>query len=102
MKEIAVFGEEQFVLGFQLSGIKKIFVAQDNPKEQISSIIGYPEIGLVIMQTKMMDNLDDETKELVTKSIEPIFLTLSRKDSNEEMQRLIKKSIGIDVWNKGD
>ncbi|MGM5487537.1 MAG: V-type ATP synthase subunit F [Nanobdellota archaeon] len=101
MKEIAAFGEEQFVLGFQLAGIGKVFIA-DEPAKQIKNIIAHPEIGLVIMQAKMMDDFDEETKELVTKSIEPIFLTISRKDSNEEIQKLIKKSIGIDVWNKGD
>lgn len=103
MKKIAVLGEEEFTLGFQLTGISKVFKPDtEDPVVTIKKIKSDAEIGVVITQEKVLAKLPEDTKEEVNKSIQPIFVTLSRRDSNTELQKLIKKSIGIDVWNKGE
>lgn len=101
MKEIAVFGEEHFTLGFALAGVNATFSYNgENATDVVKDILAHPEIGVVIIQAKILDDLDEQTRETVTGSIDPIFLTLSRQDTNEEMRRMIKKSIGVDMWNQ--
>lgn len=101
MKQVAVLGDHEFNLGFQLAGVGKTFkLNKDHPDLTIKELISNTEIGLIILQEKSMESFSEETKELVTDSIEPVFLTITENDSNEEMRKLIKKSIGVDLWDK--
>ena len=101
MKEIAILGGTEFSLGFQIAGINNLFtIDEENPDQSIKKIMEKPEIGLVIMEEKTLDLLSEEMRDSLGQSIEPVFLTISEQDSNEEMKRLIKKSIGVDLWDK--
>jgi V/A-type H+/Na+-transporting ATPase subunit F len=101
MKEIAVLGRNRFTLGFRLVGINKIFQIDDNnPDNSIKDIITHPEIGLIILEEETLDKFNENTKEIISQSIDPVFLTISVQDSNEEMRKLVKKSIGVDLWEK--
>ena len=101
MKQVAVLGDQEFTLGFELAGVGKTFVLnKDHPDLTIKELISNKEIGLIILQEKSMESFSEETKELVTDSIEPVFLTITENDSNIEMRKLIKKSIGVDLWDK--
>jgi V/A-type H+/Na+-transporting ATPase subunit F len=103
MREIAVLGPSTFTLGFRLTGITKVFsIDKANPDKSIKDIIGFPEIGLVILQEESIQEFSEQTRELISQSIDPVFLTLSEQDSNEEMRRLVQKSIGVDLWSKDD
>ena len=101
MKQVAVLGEHEFVLGFQLAGIGKTFeLNKDHPDSTIRELMSNEKIGLIILQEESLQKLKEETREAVTDSIEPVFLTITEDDSNTEMRKLIKKSIGVDLWDK--
>jgi V/A-type H+/Na+-transporting ATPase subunit F len=103
MREIAVLGPSTFTLGFRLTGISKVFeISKHDPDKSIKDIIGHPEIGLVIMQDESLEIFTEQTREIISQSIDPVFLTISEQDSNEEMRKLVKKSIGVDLWSKDD
>ncbi len=101
MKKIAILGNSEFALGFTLTGINKQYdIDEENPDKIIVEIKENKDIGLVIMHPDTLAKFSEDVREKVSSSIEPVFLTISTKDSNEEMKRLIKKSIGIDLWDK--
>ena len=101
MKQVAALGNEEFILGFRLAGVGKAFViSEEDPDGTVRELLSNHDIGLIILQEDTLEHLAEETKERISNSIEPVFLTLTEDDSNEEMRKLIKKSIGVDLWNK--
>jgi V/A-type H+/Na+-transporting ATPase subunit F len=101
MKKIAVLGDDKFSLGFELAGIKNSFkLSKDHPEYTIKELMSNKEIGLIIFQEEILSQLNEVTKEKMLQSIEPVFLMISEQDTNEELKKLIKKSIGVDLWDK--
>jgi len=101
MKQVAVLGTQEFILGFQLAGVGKAFILpKGNYENTIRELMANREIGLIILQEDTVLKLNPDFRELVTESIEPVILTITEEDTNEELRRLIKKSIGVDLWDK--
>jgi len=97
---IGVLGRNDFVLGFQLAGINKIFEITDNSVEKINEVMQQEEIGIVVIDQKIVDELPEAKKELVEESVKPVFVSLSTETSQEGLRQMIKKSIGIDLWSE--
>ena len=98
MVNIAVLGNDEFIVGFQLAGIKDIIQATNNPFNDIQEIKKRKEIGIVVLDEKIVEALDAGQKQEIENSVEPVFITLSTKSEQESLKRLIKKSIGIELW----
>ena len=98
MVNIAVLGNDEFIVGFQLAGIKDIIQATNNPFNDIQEIKKRKEIGIVVLDEKIVEALDAGQKQEIENSVEPVFITLSTKTEQESLKRLIKKSIGIELW----
>ena len=45
-----------------------------------------------------MENLDKHEKIDVEDSVDPVFIPVSTKAEQDSLKRLIKKSIGVDLW----
>lgn len=100
--ELAVVGPENFVLGFALSGIKSIFEVdnQDEAERCVEKIIENKQIGIMIIDEKTAECLDERMREKLMVSVSPVVVTLSTQSSQDELRRMIIKSIGIDVWKE--
>jgi len=57
--ELAVIGQEDFILGFQLAGIRKIYKAGDKPMQLIKEIMQNKEIGVVIIDDTTISRLEE-------------------------------------------
>ena len=101
--EIAVIGDEYFVIGFECVGIKNSFVTTENNVNNIfEEILKKENIGIVLTEKKTFDLLSERMKEKVNTQVKPTVLILSHDISGEENLRImIKRSLGIDLW-KGD
>ena len=51
-----------------------------------------------IFEQKIIENLDSSQKQEIENSVEPVFITLSANLEQESLKKLIKKSIGIELW----
>ncbi|MFW6014305.1 MAG: V-type ATP synthase subunit F [Nanoarchaeota archaeon] len=101
MKDIVIVGEEKFVMGFQIAGLTKTFsLNEDHPDNTIKELISNQGVGLIIIDQESVDKLGPLTQETVMNSVEPVFLVISENDSQGELRNMIKKSIGVDLWNK--
>ena len=98
MVNIAVLGNDEFIVGFQLAGIKDIIQATSNPYNDIQEIKKRKDIGIVVLDEKIVQALDASQKQEIENSVEPVFITLSTKAEQESLKKLIKKSIGIELW----
>ena len=98
MVNVAVLGGSEFIVGFQLAGIKEIIESKD-PVKDIMELKNRKDIGIVVVDEKIMESLDQHQKEEIEDSVEPVFIPLSTKVEQESLKRLIKKSIGIELWS---
>jgi vacuolar-type H+-ATPase subunit F/Vma7 len=100
MARILAMGSNEFVVGFQLAGIATLEVDQSNLAENVHKLMSSGETGIVILHQKTADLMAPELKERILQSINPVFVVMSRQESSEELRMLIKKSIGVDLWNR--
>tara|TARA_Y100000310_G_C20181498_1_gene578348 strand:+ start:111 stop:410 length:300 start_codon:yes stop_codon:yes gene_type:complete len=98
MVKTAVLGSNEFIVGFQLAGIKDTIETSDNPVNDIDTLKNKKEHAVVVIEEKIMDALDKHQKSEVEDSVEPVFIPVSTKVEQDSLKRLIKKSIGVDLW----
>ena len=98
MAKTAVLGSNEFIVGFQLAGIKDTIEASSSPLEDIRKLKGMKEHGVVIIDEKIMEALDKHDREDIEDSVDPVFIPVSTKVEQDSLKRLIKKSIGVDLW----
>lgn len=96
MKTMAVFGKQEFTLGFELTGIKKV-INPTNLKEQTKELMKDRNVGIVIIDQETMNSFDDDLKEEVVASIDPVFVVVSASSSQEELRKMVRQSIGVDL-----
>ena len=94
---IAVIGRNEFVVGFQLAGIKHAVEASGNMMEKIKEIKQNKEITIAILDEQLLDNVDKQDRLDIEASVAPVFVPLSTSSSQENLRYLIKKSIGVDL-----
>jgi len=95
---MAVLGSNEFIVGFQLAGIKDTIEVSDNPINDINKFKEKKEHGVVVIEENIMENLDNHEKIDVEDSVDPVFIPVSTKAEQDSLKRLIKKSIGVDLW----
>ena len=99
MVNVAVLGGSEFIVGFQLAGIKEIIEASQEPVKDIMELKKRKDIGIVVVDEKIMESLDQHQKEEIEDSVDPVFIPLSIKVEQESLKRLIKQSIGVELWS---
>ncbi len=101
MLDLAVVGKDEFTLGFQLAGIKDIVTIKEGEGEKIMELL-HSEVGIVMVDATSFEELDDFDKMQLEDAIKPVFVVMSAEESDHNLRRMIKKSIGVDVWEKGN
>jgi V/A-type H+/Na+-transporting ATPase subunit F len=95
--EIAIIGKEDFCLGFCLAGIRNIFETE-NPETAIKNAFDNPEIGVVVLDQSLLGKIDEFEKQKLESSVRPVFVTLSVNEESDTLRKMIKKSIGVELW----
>jgi V/A-type H+/Na+-transporting ATPase subunit F len=102
MAEIAVIGDSEFALGFELIGIKKIVEAESRSSVfSAFSTLMKEDVGIIVTNDKTIEKLDANFRRSVENSVTPIVVILSEKAvAQDNLRELIKKAIGIDILSK--
>lgn len=98
MVKLAVVGSNEFVVGFQLAGIRDVIEVSDKPFNDLKSLKERKDLGIVVVDEKTIENLDAYQKQVIEASVEPVFIPVSTKVEQDSLRRLIKKSVGVDLW----
>ena len=98
MVQLAVIGSNEFIVGFQLAGIRNVMEATANPFSDLKNIRNDEEVGIVVVEEKIMENLEQHEKQFIEASVDPVYIPVSTKTEQESLKKLIKKSIGVDLW----
>ena len=99
--EIAVIGSDEFVLGFRLAGIRRVFVANpDNYQEKMLEAMSQPTIGILAVDAKDLDNLSFQVRQKVNDSIQPVVVPVGAND--DDLREKVKRAIGVDLYKTED
>ena len=52
----------------------------------------------MIIDERIMDSLELHQKMDIEASVDPVFIPVSVKVEQDSLRRLIKKSVGVDLW----
>ncbi len=100
--DIAVIGNEEFVLGFRLAGLRRVFVAHpDDYQEKIIEAMEDPEVGILAVDGEDLKNLTPQMRAKVTDSISPVVVTVGGAGMGD-LREKIKRAIGVDLYKEDE
>jgi len=97
--ELAVIGDSEFVTGFRLAGVKKIFeVSDDELESTVNEAFNDSEIGIIVMHDDDINKLPEILRDTLNDSVEPTIVTLGGTGESSNLRDKIKQSVGVDLW----
>jgi V/A-type H+/Na+-transporting ATPase subunit F len=94
--ELAIIGTDEFCLGFRLTGIKKVYVT-DELMGPAQEVMKDQSVGVVVLDHQLFKGLDDFQKKVLEDSSRPVFIALSTEAADDDLKKMIKKSIGVEL-----
>ncbi|MBP5394701.1 MAG: V-type ATP synthase subunit F [Candidatus Methanomethylophilaceae archaeon] len=99
--DIAVIGSDEFVLGFRLAGLRRVFVATpENYQEVMLKAMEEPDIGVLAADGKDLDLLTPQVKARVMDSIQPVVVPVGRGET--DLREKVKRAIGVDLYKEDE
>lgn len=99
-KEIGVMGNPDFVLGFNLAGVRRTYVtdAQSFPRE-MERLLSQPEnLGILIVEADSLETLNPHARRKATESLEPVVIAMGEGAGENDLREKVKRAIGIDLY----
>lgn len=97
--EIAAIGDEIFVTGFQIAGVRETIASGANPNEAFEKLMAREDIGIIVTNRQVFDVLNERLRERALTVVKPTVVVLSYDIGGDENLRLmIRRALGIDVW----
>ncbi len=98
--EIAVIGSSEFIVGFRLAGIRKIYAAdnEERLKEHIARALEDDEVGILVVDSRDMDRIPPRLRTTLENSVKPTVIAIGGEESGMSMRERIKRSVGVDLW----
>ncbi len=98
MAELAILGEEEFLLGFELAGVRRTYKVQDNPRRSLDAVLSQEDVGILVVSDAFMQRLDTHTQRELSKSTKPVVVVLSTQEEGAQLRKDIIRAIGVDLW----
>jgi V/A-type H+-transporting ATPase subunit F len=99
--ELAVIGKSEFVTGFRLAGISKVYEAPDikATESAVKSVLGDKNIGILVMHNDDISNLPEILRKNLNESVQPTVVALGGSGSGSmSLREKIKQAVGVDLW----
>ncbi|MFY9606339.1 MAG: V-type ATP synthase subunit F [Thermoplasmata archaeon] len=95
--EIAVIGSEEFVVGFRLAGIRKVYaVSPDKLLEKIVQVMDEPEVGILAVHTPDLERLPPQLRAKMMDSVDPVIIPVGLEEG--DMRDKVRRAMGIDLY----
>jgi V/A-type H+/Na+-transporting ATPase subunit F len=99
--QIAVMGSDEFVLGFRLAGLRRVFVAdKENYQKVMAEAMADKDIGILAIDAKDLSYLPANIRAKVTDSIQPVVVPVGGDES--DLREKVKRAIGVDLYKTED
>lgn len=99
-KEIGVMGSPDFVIGFNLAGIRRTYVVE--PQEfakSLDGVIQNPQnLGILVVEGSNLESLPPLLRKKATESLEPVIVAMGEGAGEADLREKVKRAIGIDLY----
>ena len=97
--ELAIVGNDLFVLGFRLAGVRKTFAAPEPAalNNAVREAMKDPEVGILVMETRDVHRLDPIVRRDVEASVRPTLVSIGVEEDTGLREKL-KQAVGVDLW----
>lgn len=98
--ELAVIGNSNFITGFRLTGIRKIYDTENILIEDAAKrALEEKDVGIIIMHGDDFKKLPEILKKMLNESINTTLITLGGSyGSSTNLRDKIKQAVGVDLW----
>jgi V/A-type H+-transporting ATPase subunit F len=98
-KHIGVMGRSDFVLGFNLAGVRKTYVVDEAgfPKAIERILSQKDDLGILIVEDQALSTLSPLQRRRVTESLEPVVVAMGEGAGQNDLREKVKRAIGIDI-----
>jgi V/A-type H+-transporting ATPase subunit F len=98
--EIAVVGSEEFVTGFRLAGIRKVYsVTQETLLDTLIKVLDEESVGILAVHTKDLEKLPNQLRTRMMASVDPVVIPVGEEEG--DMRDKVRKAMGIDLYRTG-
>lgn len=99
-KDIGVMGNSDFVLGFNLAGIRKTYVVEPGEfaKEMERIISQKDNLGILVVESSNFESLHGNLRRKVSESLEPVVIAMGEGAGEADLREKVKRAIGIDLY----
>jgi V/A-type H+-transporting ATPase subunit F len=95
--DVAVLGNESFVTGFKLGGVKRSYTSKpDDYENKILELIADPTIGVLAVSSEDVDRLSAGSRRKVMSSIAPVVVVVGKTEG--DLREKVKRAIGVDLY----
>jgi len=95
--EVAVVGSEEFVIGFRLAGVKKVYgVSKDKLTETLLKVLEDEAVGILAIHTTDLDSLPPQLRTRMMASVDPVVIPVGEEEG--DMRDKVRRAIGIDLY----
>ena len=97
--EIAVVGNSDFVTGFRLAGIRKIYeTGPEDLEVRIQGVLEDRNIGILVLHQDDLKKLSVHMQKTLDDSVEPTVIAIGGTGESSNLREKIKQSVGVDLW----
>ncbi|TET31737.1 MAG: V-type ATP synthase subunit F [Planctomycetota bacterium] len=99
ISELAVCGNLDFLVGFQLAGIKKMFAVGENDRfeDKLLEAMSDKSVGILIVRDRDMRVFPPHRRKVLLDSVRPVIISIGRTDVGD-LRDKIRQAIGIDLY----
>ncbi len=95
--DVAVLGNDSFVTGFKLGGVKRSFISKpEDYEDKILELISDPTIGVLAVSSDDVEKLTPTTRRKVLSSIAPVVVVVGKSEG--DLREKVKRAIGVDLY----
>jgi V/A-type H+-transporting ATPase subunit F len=98
-KEIAVMGGPDFVLGFNLAGVRRTYPTDSASfAKSLDGLLHKPDnVGILIVQDSDLSHLPPLLRKKASESLEPVIVAMGEGAGQDDLREKVKRAIGIDI-----
>lgn len=95
-----MIGKSEFVTGFRLAGISKVYEITDvkTTESAVKSVLEDKSVGILVMHNDDISNLPELLRKNLNESVQPTVVALGGSGSGSNLRDKIKQAVGVDLW----
>ncbi len=90
-------GSEDFVLGFRLAGVRRVYPVQSKDLEsKLMDLIQDPSIGILAISSSDLSKISSHARRKALENIAPVVVPVGGEEG--DLREKVKRAIGVDLY----